>query len=312
VELLVVIAIVGALAALLLPAVQMAREAGRRTKCGSNLRQIGLALQNFHQAHGRFPPGRGGPLPKIFSPLAYLLPYVEEGGLQSQIDLSMAPTTVFVAGNLFSGDPNKPAASEIVAVLQCPSDIAYGRVAGSTFGATHYAGNAGSAAVDGDIWSADGVFFGESRVRFRDLLDGSSRTAAFSERTLGTGQAAGAIPPHRADLYILELSNAYTLDETSCGQTTTGGWYSARGAKWILGNYGNTLYNHHYTPNPPQWDCMNQPQQKGYLSARSNHTGGVNVAFCDGSVRFVADSVEPAVWRAIATRETGEPLDALP
>jgi prepilin-type N-terminal cleavage/methylation domain-containing protein len=311
VELLVAIAIIGALVALLLPAVQSAREASRRATCGSHLRQAGVALQNFHQGHGRFPPGRGGPPPKVFSPLAYLLPYVEEGSLQARIDLKSAPTTVVVGGVFYSGAANLPAASQAVDILQCPSDIYSGRVPGSKFGATNYVASSGSAAVDGDIWPGDGVFFGESRVRFRDLADGSSHTAAFSERMLGNGVAVTTLPPNQAGHYILELSNAFPLDDNSCDSAASGGWYSQRGAKWILGNYGNTLYNHHFTPNPPQWDCMNLPQQKGYISARSYHADGVNVLCCDGSVRFIGDAIEPAIWHGLATREGGETLDKL-
>jgi prepilin-type N-terminal cleavage/methylation domain-containing protein/prepilin-type processing-associated H-X9-DG protein len=313
VELLVVIAIIGALVALLLPAVQSAREASRRAACSNHLRQLGVALQNFHQSENHFPPGRGGPPPKIFSPLAYLLPYVEEGSLQARIDLSMAPTTVVVAGVLYSGNANKPAASEAVAVLQCPSDMIAGRVPSSSFGATNYVACTGSAALDGNIWPGDGVFFGESGVKFSDLLDGSSHTAAFSERMLGNGVTAPiAAPPHQAHLYMLEIKNSVPVDEPTCGLPSSGvQWYRERGAKWILGNYSNTLYNHRYVPNPPQWDCMNLPQQKGYVAARSYHPGGVNVAFCDGSVRFILDEIELAIWRATATRDGAETLDRL-
>jgi prepilin-type N-terminal cleavage/methylation domain-containing protein/prepilin-type processing-associated H-X9-DG protein len=311
VELLVVIAIIGALVALLLPAVQSAREASRRAACGNHLRQLAVALQNFHDSQGRFPPGRGGPVPKVFSPQAYLLPYIEEGSLQARIDLTMAPTTIVVSGKSHSGKANEPAAKEAVAVLQCPSDAVAGRVPSSIFGATNYVANVGSAAVDGNLWPADGVFFGESRVKFNDLADGSAQTAAFSERMLGNGIAVSTLPPDQANLYILELKNSVPVDEPTCASPASGGWYKERGAKWILGNYGNTLYNHHYRPNPPQWDCMNQPQQKGYIAARSYHVDGVNVAFCDGSVRFIIDSIELAIWRALATRDGAETLDRL-
>jgi prepilin-type N-terminal cleavage/methylation domain-containing protein/prepilin-type processing-associated H-X9-DG protein len=314
VELLVVIAIIGVLTALLLPAVQSAREAGRRTSCINNLKQLGIALVHFHDAKKQFPPGRGGPPPKIFSPHAYLLPYVEEGGLEAMIDFTQAPTTVVIAGQKFPGDRNAAAAAEVVKILQCPSDVYSGRVEGSSFGATNYAANTGSAAVDGSIWPADGVFFGQSDVHYRDILDGSAHTAAFSERLLGNGTALASgslLSSDQAAIYILEINNSVSMSEPGCASPGSGGWYNARGGKWILGNYGNTLYNHRFSPNPPQWDCMNLPQQKGYMAARSYHPGGVNVLFCDGSVRFIREAIELAIWRALATRAGDEPLDSL-
>jgi len=308
VELLVVIAIIGVLVALLLPAIQSSREAARRATCSNHLKQLGIALNTFHSTKKYFPPGRGAPPPMIFSALAYLLPFVEEGSLQSRIDLMQAPTTVVIAGVTYSGAANLPAAQEAVAVLQCPSDTASGRVAGSTFGATNYAANAGSGTVNaGSLTNADGVFFLGSKVGFRQLVDGSSHTAAFGERMLGTGQAnpSGDLEP----LYILELQNTFAVGDTDCGSPSSGGWYSQRGAKWILGNYGNTVYNHYYAPNAPKWDCMNLPQQKALMTARSYHFGGVNQGFCDGSVRFIDNQIELKVWRAYSTRDGAESLD---
>jgi prepilin-type N-terminal cleavage/methylation domain-containing protein len=310
VELLVVIAIIGVLVALLLPAVQSAREASRRSACGNNLRQVGVALHNFHAAQKKFPPGRGGPPPMVFSPHAYLLPYMEEASLQSLVDLTQAPTTVTIAGKSYSGAANQTAATMIVSVFQCPSDAAAGRVTGSIYGGTNYAANTGSGNVDaGSLMLADGVFFLESSVRFKNLLDGSSSTAAFSERMLGPGQTTTTLSPGQAGLYILELSNADPVGTTAC-DSGVGNWYSTRGAKWILGNYGNTLYNHFYTPNAVQWDCMNQPQQKGLFGPRSNHVGGAQLLLCDSSVVFIRDEIDARVWTALATRDGSEPLDA--
>ena len=113
VELLVVIAIIGVLVSLLLPAIQAAREAARRSSCTNNLRQLGIAMQNCHDTQGRLPPGRGGPPPQIFSPQAYLLPYVEEGSLDGMIDFNQAPTTVVVGGVPFSGAANQLRAHRI-------------------------------------------------------------------------------------------------------------------------------------------------------------------------------------------------------
>ncbi len=307
VELLVVIAIVGVLVSLLLPAVQAAREAGRRASCTNNLRQLGVALQNFHDANLSFPPGRGGPPPRIFSPHAYLLPYVEEGSLQAQLDLTQAPTTVVVGGVYYSGAANHPAATEAVPVLQCPSDVVSGHVPGVDYGATNYAACTGSGLIDsGTVRDADGAFYYESRVAFKNLLDGSSHTAAFSERMLGNGVDTTALSPDqgarvhpRAEQFLAGVGRQLPVAHQRR-------LVQHPGAKWILGNYGNTLYNHRFAPNTTEWDCMNLPQQQGFLSARSYHPEGVNVLFCDGSVRFVVDDISLAIWQATATRSGGE------
>jgi len=312
VELLVVIAIIGVLIALLLPAVQSAREASRRIACSNNLKQLGLALQEFYDSNQRFPAGRGGPPPLVFSPQAYILPYVEQGGLYGQLDLKSAPTSLVIAGVPYSGAANATAASQTVSVLQCPSDPADGRVPGSTFGGTNYVANTGSGTVNnGTIDHADGVFFLTSAIRYSDLVDGSSHTVAFSERTLGNGQSLTLpnISPTDAQMYILELGTGIDVSVTNCAALGTGDWYNARSAKWILGNYGNTLYNHFYVPNSASWDCMNLAQQKGLFAARSNHPAGVNVLACDGSARFIANTIDPAVWRALATCAGSEAVE---
>jgi hypothetical protein len=101
---------------------------------------------------------------------------------------------------------------------------------------------------------------------------------------------------------MLELPLASDPNENLCAADGSGSWYSLRGAKWILGNYGNTLYNHYYTPNSDNWDCMNLSQQKGLLAARSNHPRGVVAQYCDGSQKFVEDDINLEVWRTSAMR----------
>jgi prepilin-type N-terminal cleavage/methylation domain-containing protein len=310
VELLVVIAIIGILVALLLPAVQSAREASRRSACANNLKQLGLALHEFHDANQRFPPGRGGPPPTVFSPQAYILPYVEQGGLYGQMNLTSAPMDLTIAGISYSGAANAAAAMQAVPVLQCPTDDAAGRVPTLVYGGTNYVACSGSGTVTfGTLAGADGVFYTTSTIRFADLLDGSSHTAAFSERMLGTGLTVASLSTADIGYYILELGNGIDVSTSTCASLGTGDWFSQRSGKWILGNYGNTLYNHFYTPNAAQWDCMNQAQQKGLMAARSNHPQGVNLLLCDGSARFVADAVDLAIWRAAATRQGGEAVD---
>jgi prepilin-type N-terminal cleavage/methylation domain-containing protein/prepilin-type processing-associated H-X9-DG protein len=306
IELLVVIAIIAVLIGLLLPAVQKVRAAAARASCSNNLKQIGLALHSHHDNKGRFPPGRGTPLPSVFSAHAYLLPFLEQGTLQRLVDFSIAPVTFSIAnGPTYDGTPNLPAATTTVKTYLCPADPVGSPVPGLAFGATSYAANAGSGAIDsGSLTNSDGVFFLGSTVGFRDLLDGTSNTVAFSERTVGPGQVGAG----REEL-ILERPAGADPTAASCA-AGDGTWNPERGAKWILGNYGNTLYNHALTPNPSGiWDCMDIRQQKGRMAARSNHPGGVSVLFCDGGVRFVADGTSPNVWQALATRGGGEVVD---
>lgn len=313
IELLVVIAVIGVLVALLMPAVQSAREAARRTSCSNNLKQLGLALHSFHDVHLRFPPGRGTPLPEIFSAHAYLLSHFEQGNLEATIDLSAAPTTFTIGGGVeFDGSPNYPAATTALSVLQCPSDIADGRVPQSPFGATNYAANAGTGTVNyGSLTDADGVFYLGSKVAFRDLTDGTSHTAAFCERTIGPGDPSGAVAPSDEARYIWELPGGADTTPAACYSATDGVWFGERGGKWILGNYGNSIYNHYYPPNEPTWDCMNMRQQKSLSAARSFHTGGVMLLLCDGSVRWVSDSIDLDTWRGLASRSHGEVLSEL-
>jgi prepilin-type N-terminal cleavage/methylation domain-containing protein/prepilin-type processing-associated H-X9-DG protein len=303
IELLVVIAILAVLTGLLLPAVQKVRAAAARTACANNLKQIGLALHAHHDSREHFPPGRGSPLPAVFSAHAHLLPFLEQASLQRGIDFSAAPVTFSVAGGpTYDGTANSQAAGATIKTYLCPADPGGDRPPGSPFGATGYAANAGSGTVDlGSLTGADGVFFLGSATRFRDLPDGSSQTAAFSERTIGPGTAGDD-----RNRLILERPAAADPTTSDC-DAGAGTWNPDRGAKWILGNYGNTLYNHALPPNPPGvWDCMDVRQQKGRLGARSGHPGGVSVLFCDGGVRFVADGTSGDIWTGLATRAGNE------
>jgi prepilin-type N-terminal cleavage/methylation domain-containing protein len=308
IELLVAVAIIGTLVAFLLPAVQQAREASRRIACSNNLRQLGVALHNFHSAHRQFPPGRGDPLPGVFSAHAYLLEYLEQTSVRQVIDFKRAPTTFTVAGGVVhDGTANLPAATARLPVLQCPSDPFSGGVPGSEFGSTNYAANTGSGLKQwGSLTDADGVFFKGSQVGLRDITDGSTHTVAMSERLNGPGLENPGDLESDVQRLMLEIPGGNDTTPAVCAAPSSGNCYRDRGAKWILGNYGNTLYNHYYTPNAATWDCMNLQQQKALSAARSMHPGGVMVLVCDGSVRFASNAVDQSLWRAVATRRTDE------
>jgi prepilin-type N-terminal cleavage/methylation domain-containing protein len=298
VELLVVISIIGVLIAVMLPAIQAARETTRKASCGNNLRQWGLALLNHHDAWKRFPSGRGAPTPKIFSPFAPLLPFTEEKALANSIDWNAAPADFSISASTnYSGVNNYRAATTRVAILHCPSD-GVGE-SSTTYAPTNYAGNTGDGNNSGTLTKANGVFFTGSMIRLRDVTDGSSKTVAFAERTIGSPANNDSERTLRG---FREHPGSVDPNSSLCGDLSSGSWNDERGAKWIVGNYGNTLYNHQLTPNSLDWDCTNATQQKGMFAARSEHRGGVQTVRCDASICFIDDLVDKRSWQAAATR----------
>lgn len=287
IELLVVIAIIGILIGLLLPAVQKVREAASRMKCSNNLKQLGLAIHGYHDVMGMFPPARLT-YPASFSAQALVLPYVEQTSLQNLID--------FTATSTYTG-VNTTAANTTVKLLICPSDPANGQVPGLTYGGCNYVCNVGTGINGGDYVTGNGVFLLNNAVGIKDITDGTSNTVAMSESIIGDGQTTGITPTRQH----VKLAGS-TVPGGNCG----GGPFAGnRGDRWINGGYLSTCYNHYFPPNTSSWDCLNASNNYGLKAARSLHSGGVNLLHCDGSVRFVTNSIAMPTWQAIATR-TGE------
>jgi len=356
IELLVVIAIIAVLIGLLLPAVQSAREAARRAQCVNNLKQLALALHNYHTGVGAFPPGcvsttsypgQGvGGLSSwtSWSAQAMLLPYLEQTPIYNAANFNWAccwdsPTADAI---------NLTAYTTKINSFLCPSDglAGAGNVASYTANINSYSGSIGTTTLqypnDGNT---NGVFklynpntnAGLS-TNLAEITDGTSNTIAFGEGLVGdngktanyrgngmSGAAtvAGAmLLDAKADipsvLQGLQSCNTFWASGTLVGDTT--GLKQYNGQVWAQGERGWTLFNTVVPPNsknypwrncrfdPSCLDCA--PEGSSFVNASSNHPGGANFAFADGSVKFVRDTIAMLVYMSIGTRNGGEVVSA--
>jgi prepilin-type N-terminal cleavage/methylation domain-containing protein/prepilin-type processing-associated H-X9-DG protein len=287
IELLVVIAIIAILIGLLLPAVQKVREAAARAKCLNNLKQIGLGLHNYHDAHNTLPPGGAG-TPSTANANdgmgfhVYILPFVEQDALFRQFDLTVR----------YNVAPNKTQASVLVRLYQCPSAVdLYTENAGenSTTGergwTTHYHGNMGPNDLATNQYqiipstnggqALQGVLGRDTKIRLTGISDGSSNTFLVGE----TSWTRGGAPVG----YRVWHRGCNTNAALACGSCRN----MANGLATVWAGGGTTAaYNN--------------------FSFGGIHPGGTNFLFCDGSIRSITNNVSLGLLLATASRDGGE------
>jgi prepilin-type N-terminal cleavage/methylation domain-containing protein/prepilin-type processing-associated H-X9-DG protein len=328
IELLVVIAIIAILIALLLPAVQAAREAARRIQCTNNLKQIGLAAQNYHDTLNVLPVGRiwtplpGNPFPTFFVGVQntpwfiLMLPQFEQGTLANAFNFSTG-----IEGPLIGGAPpgfliNATVIQNKIGVFQCPSDTPRGFSAvlpGSgltsasrgnysvNWGNTQWAqqNSAGGAATKNLPVIYKQSAFGHNPVRLSDFLDGTSNSICFAEMLQGRdNDARGLI--WSAALSVISRFTPNGLTDFYGVADPVGGGGDRLGAGFCVSEPGIGL------------PCIEVPYPflDAYAAARSRHPNGVNTAFGDGSVHFIKNSINPVVWINLNSIAGGEVLSA--
>jgi prepilin-type N-terminal cleavage/methylation domain-containing protein/prepilin-type processing-associated H-X9-DG protein len=302
IELMVTISVIALLLTILLPAVQMAREASRRAGCANNLRQLGLALNSYASSTGVLPAGRQG---NGFSIHVQVLQYMEQTPLYNAINLQASPSAV--PGNA----SNATIVSTSLSLFLCPSDSGFSRATGPT----NYAGNRGfgfdetGPADNGAIAATP-----SSPVSFARITDGASNTVAMAEWTLSLQGSAARDPqgavfqtsPWIAGPGIFNdfISECMTLNPQSA---LLSGF--RKGSTWVNGDLGYTLYNHDLSPN--QYSCSNGGYiQQSAWTAGSRHPGVAQVVFADGHTSAIKAGINLATWRALGTRAGGEAVSS--
>jgi prepilin-type processing-associated H-X9-DG protein len=310
VELLVVIAVIGILVALLLPAVQAARESARRTHCANNLKQLTVAAHNYLDTHDSFPPAfilvpTKGSFAGGTTLWVELFPYLEEHNMRWAWDYSD------YRNNLRGG--RNATAAHVIEVLLCPShpllenpvdwtntsqhwpSLAW---ADGFYAASHYGGNGGT--LPFNLFSApseDGVFFQSSRVRLADITDGTSNTFLFGERS-------------QEDPEYDRLTAAFDPGMGPLVKNGTWAWAGHRAGSCQKNLLGTPVPINYCVP--PLSDAGDSLWMMFRLSAfGSDHPGGATFGFADGSVRFIADDLPLKQLQALSTR-AGEEVTEVP
>lgn len=346
IELLVVIAIIAVLIALLLPAVQAAREAARRSQCVNNLKQLGLAALNFESVNSKFPPGYG-PYPTAMvgnraNSLIMILPFLEQSSMYAAFNLALDM-------NLYGATTvaNNTAQSQIVSAFVCPSDPS--NIKFSNMGYTNYVASLGASAslttngtsVNEPNIGMAGIFSitqdkgqpqtdpitGQNNANYlqatpvtiASLSDGTSNTGMYSESYRGDAASSASVGGNLGGVDPYSYVNVYILSNVVPNQvapncTFNGSGYSTR-IYYHNQQYYRYLpqqgyYTHTLTPNSKMYDCGDTSYARTHQAPRSRHSGGANIGFGDGSVRFIKDSVSKATFLALGSRAGGEVISA--
>ena len=344
IELLVVIAIIAVLIALLLPAVQSAREAARRSQCVNNLKQIGLALHNYHDVVNSFPMGAGSGMWQVnvyqakqcWSIHSAILPQLEQTVLYNAINFNFGVGT---ATTLICNIVNSTVYLTPVKAFFCPSDPRSDQVLTAGFGTANnnYFGSIGATTdiLKGNAASVPslasvpttGLFAFQQSKPISQLIDGTSNSVAFSESTVGSSSAGARskligmnnVPiPSTAIQYSAFTNPSGVLSGiATCSATWTAGPASIdkqRGDAWVHGAMAMTLFNTIATPNAEADQWTHCSSGSGALANFSNadswHPGGVTVLMADGSVRFIKDSINRMTWWSLGTISGGEIISA--
>ena len=367
IELLVVIAIIAILVSLLLPAVQQARAAARRMQCTNNLKQLGLAVHNYHgvgkqtpyhmqrSADEGTPAGASGCLSWYYG----LLPYMDQQPAFEQMNSAQsgaggtgtATDTGSAYWRLRTGNgPMGVIGQTTVEPFLCPEDSESNSLEAGVAG-FNYVGNAGRprnllgpneaprgssgalprsqgvmsisnmAGSGNGSCGADAAVTAQSKFSFRDIRDGLSSTALFSESLKGTG-ADDTGDPRRNLSYtnsrMIQQRDAPIADVVKDGLAAPlnwGPWTKYKGLTWLYSSgWEKHVYAHVFPPNSVNIAAYNTStfqcyEGDGAVSASSDHAGGINLCLCDGSVRFVSESIDLPTWWAVGTRAGGELID---
>ena len=305
IELLVVIAIIAILISLLLPAVQAAREAGRRMSCTNNLKQIALAVHGYHDVNGSIPPTSCSKL-NDFSMKGRVLPYLELSMMFNALNMSYGE----------GGSQNGTVTNARVATFLCPSDP---NMTNNYNACTNYPNSIGIAVVNnGGLPNGPAYTItqgsGPASMNYSSVVDGLSNTVIFSEWV--KGKNAGTVSGGIDQAYTLTLAykTAATMTTLQIQQACQGATVinsPLKGDIWLYDTCGRGgCYGHAMAPNQQSCVFSSSPGSDYNLySASSFHPGGVNVALMDGSVRFIKSSINNATWWGLSTIAGGEVID---